>query len=378
MKLTHVLTALLLGATSVSCIQDEALNVEAAIDGCSGANIQLLNFNEISREMEIYVFDGANIAAQELNFELPEGATISPNEAEAGDNPPYYDFSTRNKRKFTVTSEDHSNQATYSLNLYQIKIPLTYSFENLREINPYHVLYITDIDGIMQWASGNPGYKLCGMAKNAQDYPTVQTEGGKEGKCVTLTTRDTGSFGSMTKMPIAAGNLFVGSFDATNAVVAPLKATLFGFPFTRKPVRMTGWYKYKAGDVFTDKNKQPVPGQKDAGDIYAVLYEAPTSDFSLDGDLFTPGNEKAKNIVALARINEGNGTPTANEWTQFDLEFKPQNNKTIDEEGLKNGKYKLAIVFSSSIRGAYFEGAIGSQLCIDEVKIECEDEEIQH
>lgn len=374
MKLTHVLTAILLGATTASCIQDEALNVEAAIDGCSGANIQLLNINEISRDVDIYVFDGSNIAAQELKFELPEGATIAPNEAEAEDNPPYYDFSNKAKRNFTVTSEDGANHSTYSLNIYKIQLPLEYSFENLREITPYHVLYITDINGIMQWASGNPGYKLCGMASSAQGYPTVQTNEGKEGKCVTLTTRDTGSFGSMTKMPIAAGNLFVGSFDASNAVIAPLKATLFGFPFTRKPVRMTGWYKYKAGDVFTDKNKQPVQGKQDTGDIYAVLYEAPTSDFSLDGDLFTPGNEKAKNIVALARINDGKGTPETNQWTSFSLDFKPQNGKTIDEEGLKNGKYKLAVVFSSSIRGAYFEGAIGSQLQIDEVKIECEEE----
>lgn len=371
MRLTHVFTAILLGIASTSCIQDEALNVEAAIDGCSGGNIQLLNINEISREIDIYVFDGANTAAQELNFELPEGASIVPDKKEAGDNPPYYDFSTQTQRNFTVTSEDGNNHSTYTLNMYKIKLPLEYSFENLREINPYHILYITDINGIMQWTSGNPGYKLCGMAKSAEDYPTVQTSGGKEGKCITLTTRSTGSFGSMTKMPIAAGNLFVGSFDATSAVIAPLQATQFGFTFTRKPIRMTGYYKYKAGDVFTDKAGQVVSGKTDTGDIYAVLYEAPTSDFSLDGDLFTPDNEKAQHIVALARIEK---TIETDQWTSFDLPFEPQNGKTIDEDGLKNGKYKLAVVFSSSIRGAYFEGAVGSQLQIDEVKIECEEE----
>lgn len=374
MKLIHLLTAILLGATVVSCIQDEALNVEAAIDGCSGANIQLLNINDISHEVEIYVFEGANISAQELNFELPDGATIAPDETEDGDQPPYYDFSTKTTRNFTVTSEDGSNHSTYSLNIYKIQLPLQYSFENLREITPYHILYITDINGIIQWASGNPGYKLCSMAKSAEDYPTVQTNDGKEGKCVTLTTRSTGSFGSMTNMPIAAGNLFVGSFDATNAILNPLQSTLFGFPFTRKPVRMSGWYKYKAGETFTDKSGEVVNGKTDTGDIYAVLYEAPTNDFSLDGDLFTPGNEKAQNMVAIARINSGNGTPETDEWTAFDLPFELQQGKTIDEEGLKNGKYKLAVVFSSSIRGAYFEGAVGSQLCIDEVKIECEDE----
>ena len=186
------------------------------------ARIQLLNINEISREVDI-TYSTSQPGLQELNFELPEGASILPDKKEAGDNPPYYDFSTQTQRNFTVTSEDGNNHSNYTLNMYKIKLPLEYSLKTCGEINPYHILYITDINGIMQWASGNPGYKLCGMAKSAEDYPTVQTSGGKEGKCITLTTRSTGSLGSMTKMPIAAGNLFVGSFDATSAVIALYK-----------------------------------------------------------------------------------------------------------------------------------------------------------
>lgn len=41
-------------------------------------------------------------------------------------------------------------------------------------------------------------------------------------------------------------------------------------------------------------------------------------------------------------------------------------------DNLKNGKYKLAIVLSSSINGAYFIGAIGSTLWVDELEIVCE------
>ena len=41
MKLRNVSAGIVLCLTMVSCIQDEALNVEAAIDGCSGTNIQL-------------------------------------------------------------------------------------------------------------------------------------------------------------------------------------------------------------------------------------------------------------------------------------------------------------------------------------------------
>lgn len=94
MDLKNILIGITLSLSTISCIQDEALNVEAAIDGCSGANIQLININEISREIDIFVFEGSNVAAQELNFTLPDGATISPDQSQSKDNPPYYDFST--------------------------------------------------------------------------------------------------------------------------------------------------------------------------------------------------------------------------------------------------------------------------------------------
>lgn len=57
---------------------------------------------------------------------------------------------------------------------------------------------------------------------------------------------------------------------------------------------MSGYYKYKPGTTLTDQNGNVIPDKTDTGDIYAVLYEAPNSDFSLDGDLFTADNEKAK------------------------------------------------------------------------------------
>lgn len=371
MNFKNILIGITLSLSTISCIQDEALNVEAAIDGCSGANIQLININEISREIDIFVFEGSDLSAQELSFSLPDGATISVDKPQSNDNPPYYDFSTETKRKFTVTSEDGTNKVTYTINLYTIELPLKYSFENLKEITPYHIIYLTDVNGIMQWASGNQGYSLCGMATNAMQYPTVQADGGVEGKCVKLTTRSTGSFGMATtpQMPIAAGNLFIGSFNTSAAILAPREATQLGFTFTRKPVKLSGYYKYKPGATLTDQNGNVISGKTDTGDIYAVLYEAPNSDFSLDGDLFTEGNEKAENIVLLARIDK---TEETDQWTRFELDFEPQNGKTINEDNLKAGKYKLAIVFSSSIQGGYFEGATGSELCIDEVEITCE------
>ena len=175
-------------------------------------------------------------------------------------------------------------------------------------------------------------------------------------------------------MPIACGNLFIGSFDVQNAVMAPRQATHFGFPFTKIPQRITGWYKYKRGETFTDENNQVLSGQTDMGDIYAVLYEAETSDYTLDGDLFPLTGGINPNIVLLARIGENDEQDMieTDEWTHFDLSFELQNGKTVDREGLANGKYKLAIAFASSIGGGYFRGAVGSELCIDEVEVICE------
>lgn len=369
MNIRKIFAGILLAFSVSSCIQDEALNVEAAIDECTGENIQLASIDANRKEIEIYVLDGTDVSRQELNFTLADGASIQADEVKPGDQPPYYDFSQQSIRRFTVTSEDGGTTATYIVRINKMELPTHYSFENLRATTPFHIFYLTNESGIMQWASGNPGYELSGMALNETEYPTVQGMIGYSGKFVRLTTRDTGSFGLPIGMPIAAGNLFVGSFDVQNAVMAPRQATHFGFPFTKRPVSISGWYKYKAGSVFTDEEKNEVAGRTDMGDIYALLYEAPTNDFTVDGDALPLSGGVDEHVALMARISDMKET---DEWTRFDLTFEPQNGKTIDEEGLANGKYKLAIVFSSSIEGGYFRGAIGSELCIDEVEVICE------
>ena len=53
-------TALMLALAVSSCIQDEALNSEAAIDACTGADVQLAHINSDSKEI--------NICAQRSEF----------------------------------------------------------------------------------------------------------------------------------------------------------------------------------------------------------------------------------------------------------------------------------------------------------------------
>ena len=52
---------------------------------------------------------------------------------------------------------------------------------------------------IMDWASGNIGYAILGMAASPEEYPTAQSADGVIGKCLKLSTRSTGGMGAMMK-----------------------------------------------------------------------------------------------------------------------------------------------------------------------------------
>lgn len=375
---TFIVGAGLLTFSLASCIQDEALNQEAAIDGCTGSHIQQATINAENHTIQLYVSGGVNLQRVEIHFELPEGATVAPLTNSRGDEAPFYNFSEKQTRQFKVVSEDQANTAVYQVSLWQTQLPTKYHFELLSSEKPYHIFYEIQDGKRLEWASGNPGFKLTGEAKgNSLNYPTVQMKDGgfDGGKYVKLETKDTGPFGAMASMYIAAGNLFIGSFDVKSALSNPLTATQLGFPFFEEPVSLEGYYKFQRGAVY-EENNTPVPGMQDECDIYGVLYEVDEKVNSLDG-----GNSLTSDrIVLMARFKADRGAqyepavkgdylPEKKEWTKFKFPFVARNGKTVDAEKLKKGGYKLAIVFSSSVNGNYFKGAIGSTLCVDEVTL---------
>ncbi|MBV3832082.1 PCMD domain-containing protein [Bacteroides sp. A1-P5] len=393
MKLKKLFAGMILCLAVASCIQDEALNVEAAIDGCSGSNIQLANINTYSKTVSIYVSKSTDLSALEIKFELPDGASINPVNALANDDAPKYDFSTSKvpitseqtleqyQRMFKVTSESGTTEAVYTITVIKSELPTEYHFENIEDgNNNYHIFYEFNQQKaeMLQWASGNPGFQLTGMGKNTMDYPTLQTQG-YIGKGVKLETKGTGSLGLTVGMPIAAGNLFIGSFEVGNALKDAKAATKFGFPFFKHPTKLEGYYKFKPGTEYIsgiDKSQSPPkividPSMegKDKGDIYAILYRADNVNDFLDGNLNFDSEEK---IVYIARISDTEMKET-DTWTHFSIPF--EHRKEIEQSALDEGKYKLAVVFSSSIEGANFKGSIGSTLWIDEVTIHCEEDE---
>ena len=378
-----IAAALIGSSTLTSCFKDEPLNAECDIeqayihvDNPLGMFYQqsdtLINVLSTAEDINFVVRKTTDLTALAPIFNMTPGATIYP------DNGSEQDFSN-GPIVYTTTSEDGQYKRNYRVNFIFSKDMLEYNFDHFSlntnaPANKYYVWTDLDDEGnpLNNWATGNPGYRMAKGSAQPDEYPTTPwSEEGHE-TCVKLTTCETGKFGSDRKMPIAAGNLFLGEFDTKKALTANaagvkgVLATKFGLPIGSQPVSFSGFYKYKRGDVFTDTNNE-VKDSKDYGSIYAVFYDnhdANGEPFVLHGDDVLSSDQ----IISIANIGQIDDTP---EWTAFNLNFKLQPGKAIDPVKLANRGYSLAIVSSSSINGATFEGAVGSALWIDDFSIKC-------
>ena len=375
--ISKLLCILLMLCAASSCIKDEPLNAECDITGVEQAWLDehkdiLVGTPILTNDHVAFnIKKGTDRSQLSPLFTLTEGARITAlvDGTEVEGNGLTRNFSS--PQTYTVHSQDGQWHKNYTV-VFNFPRPIeTMSFEHfaLESTGRYQTWFEVDPTDTQNpqrnyWASGNGGYALVGIAKQPADYPTASDPLGVQGNCIKLVTRRTGSFGDMVKMPIAAGNLFIGTFDTKIAMKEPRNATHFGLPLVQdKPVLLKGYYKYTRGEVFTDKNKKVCPERKDTADIYAVIYECDPQNFvALNGDevLSSP------RIVMMARINNP-GEPQ--EWEEFYVPFKSFEGRSIDMERLKSGKYAIAVVATSSRQGAYFEGAIGSVLWVDELRV---------
>lgn len=363
MKILRPLLSLFLLGMLVGCIQSEDPNAEADILSCTVEETDILSTTPLINDSEIgkysvviLIYKDADIKSITPIFTLTPGATIEPASGVTQDftEPIIY----------TVTSEDKKWKKKYRVAAVDAELPQKYSFEHLLKGEKEKFDTFIELDKghqIMQWASGNGGYSITGAAKKPSDYPTAQSVGGVSGMCAKLVTRSTGFFGAGVGMPIAAGNLFIGQFEVKDAIKDALAATRFGLPFTKHPVAIKGHYKYAPGKTYSEKGK-PNPAITDEADIYAVFYESDEETPTLNGS----NSLTHDNIIALARPTK---IDPVDQWTEFYYPFEFKEGKVIDSEKLANGTYKIALVFSSSKNGAWFNGAVGSTLFIDEVEL---------
>lgn len=357
-----VMLVLALGMSG--CIKPEAPNAEADILTCEVDKELLFRSPTVSNDaVEIMVNSWTDVTKLAPKFTLTDGAKMSP---ESGTT---LDFTT--PQKYTVTSEDGKWHKTY---LVTVKKPSnkeqpvwSYSFEGLiytptpDNSATYPTLAELDENGevTLEWASGNVGALL-----SMTNFYTTQEEQGVKGKAARMETLSTGPFGAMFGKPIAAGSIFLGTLDVNNIAFDGPAATHFGIPFYQIPYLFEGYYKYTPGEKVTNVENKVVEGAVDSFSIYAILYETSDNVQWLDGH----NSLSSDALVAVAEVTE---KVIGKDWVKFSIPFTLKEGKSIDQEKLKAGKYNMSIVATSSAKGATFEGAIGSTLWIDELKIYC-------
>ena len=361
-----------------SCFKDEAPNAECdIIEACLHVNNPTdIFYNPTDTLVRVLYTDDnisfsvrrkADLTALAPTFRITDGATISPASGSV------HDFS-KGPVIYTVTSEDKEWSRSYKVSFIPVirtsKDTLSFNFEDyhLDSKDKYYIWCEKHEDGNMydDWATGNAGYGLTNGSAGPEAYPSTVLDEGYEGKGVKLVTCSTGPFGQMVKLPLAAGNLFLGTFDMSIALKTPRLATGFGLPFDKKPKTFTGYYKYKPGEKFQNKDESIVEGKVDEASVYAILYRNHDED---GNPVVLNGDNVQTSPLIVAKAIAANIVPT-DKWTQFTVDFSYL--EDFDLDLLENRGYNLAVVFSSSADGAFFQGAIGGTLCIDNVKIICE------
>jgi len=237
--------------------------------------------------------------------------------------------------------------------------------------NRYYTWHNVLADGTLgdDWATANEGFRISMGTAQPMDYPTAPLLQGYDGAGVCLTTRDTGPFGKMAGKRLAAGNLFLGTFDMRIAMSDHLHATRFGIPFPSRPESFSGYYTFEPGAFVQDANGNPIAARTDSADIYAVFYRNHDAD-GKEVVLYGDNVLSSPQIVAVAELDYVEPTT---QWREWNVKFVYR--EEVDEQLLANRGYSLAIVFSSSSAGGSFTGAIGSRLCVDKVRLICTTQE---
>ncbi|MDR2809206.1 MAG: PCMD domain-containing protein [Tannerellaceae bacterium] len=366
-KHIKIVAAWVLLGVAGSCIREEPPCPYADIEAFSLPGHIMQSEATINGEnISVFIRHTVDVSAIAPTIVLSEGATIKP----SADTP--QDFSQ--PVTYTVTAADGKHQRVYTVQL--ISTPLyVYGFEHwevLDKTNKYETPVEYDLRGIRStpWDSSNKGIAIYQQYTDASLYPIHKTTRSAEGQYAVemLTKQGPGSILGIVHIPVVAGSLFTGVLNPLNALKNPLLATAFGQPFDEKPLRMTGKYIYQPGaGYYIDSKGTPHPEKKDSCAVYAVFFRSDKTLERLDGtNILTHPH-----IVAVAMLpsEDRAGTP-GNDFASFDIPFVYDKNHVVDFE---RNTYKLAIVFSSSFMGDYYEGTPGSCLIVDDIAIKTEE-----
>ncbi|RAJ79282.1 putative glycosyl hydrolase or carbohydrate binding protein [Chitinophaga dinghuensis] len=333
-----------------SCIKDAPLNPEADIDSFIVDKKFLTSdvfIDQANAKVLLYLKKSAYDSGIVPRIVVTPGATITP---PTGDT---LRFDSTGTQQYTVTSQSGKYHKVYTVNVVNIGT-WAWDFENWMIQPTSKYLYPIEPDSTQIWSSGNPGVSLAGVPKDPSAYPLRDTTEAYHGNySAVLETRGGTTLSGIMGIRLFAGSLYLGVFDSKYALTQPLAATQFGQPYLGRAARFTGYYKYRPGAVYQNKAGKPVDGAIDSCSIYAVLYRGTTR---LDGTNIHTSDR----VVAVAQLPDGSARGN---FTRFDLPF------VYKPGAITTGSMMLAIVISSSQNGDKYEGAIGSRLLVDSLKI---------
>lgn len=207
------------------------------------------------------------------------------------------------------------------------------------------------------WDTGNKGATTLGESNTT---PNSDVAPGTSGQSALLTTKFVGLAGIGK---LAAGNMFAGEYvktDGTNGILN------FGRPYTSRPLRLKGMFKYKSAPINYTSSNNPdltsLKGRPDTCSMYMALIDSETPveirTKPSERKLFNP---RDPSVIAYAEYYTADNV---NSWQEFNLEF--------DYRATDRKPTYLLIVFSASKYGDYFTGGDGSVLQIDDLHLEFE------
>lgn len=205
--------------------------------------------------------------------------------------------------------------------------------------------------GTPWWGTGNKGATTLGPSNTV---PTDDTPTGT-GWAAMLQTKFVG-IGAIGKL--AAGNLFAGDYvrtDGTNGILS------FGRPFTERPTRLKGYYKYTGSAIsHADSDHKNLIGQPDTCIIWVALIDS-SEPFEIrtnpkDRKLFDPNGSE---VIAYGCLEQ---SQTIDNYIPFQFELKYNSTSRLP-------RYIL-VTASASKYGDYFTGGNGSILYIDDFVLE--------
>ncbi len=206
-------------------------------------------------------------------------------------------------------------------------------------------------NGSRFWDTGNKGASIMGDS-NVQ--PSDDTPIG-EGQSVMCLTKFAGIAGIGK---LAAGSIYTGEFvkvDGTNGILN------FGRPWTLRPTRLRGYYKYTTAPInYASSEYQDLMGRPDSCHIYVALtdwtapYEIRTN--PKNRQLFDPSSPS---VIAYGELIRGDDT---NGWELFEIKLNYRSTSRVPSY--------MQITSAASKFGDFFTGGTGATLYVDQYSLE--------